>query len=257
VVCIVYEIRRLNVTERLNIVTDIWDERKDAQELETVSEDDKKNLLNRLANFRANPNSAGEEGKPGAGFDGLWDQSENFPESESQEAPGRQHLEAREPGMEFRTHSEKAENDNLPDAGRSHELVDAAVKGYNEEIARDSAGGEYRDVQRENLQRKSPEEVAEARRQFAKEKGELINQWENANNREWPRYEEDVTTKNGKVIRKVGDKFDAHHVQPLELGGQNTVDNVTPMHAKDHHDKQGIHRPGGAYDNMVKTVKEA
>ena len=57
---IVYEIRRLNVTERLNIVTDIWDEIKEAQELETVSEDDKKILLNRLANFRANPNSAAD-----------------------------------------------------------------------------------------------------------------------------------------------------------------------------------------------------
>ena len=61
-------------------------------------------------------------------------------------------MEAREPGMEFRTHSEKAEDDNLPDADRSHDL-DAAVKGYNEEVARDSAGGEYRDVQRENLQK--------------------------------------------------------------------------------------------------------
>jgi putative addiction module component (TIGR02574 family) len=57
---IVYEIRRLNVTEQLNIVTDIWDEIKEAQELETVSEDDKKILLNRLANFRANPNSAAD-----------------------------------------------------------------------------------------------------------------------------------------------------------------------------------------------------
>ena len=57
---IVYEIRRLNVTERLNIVTDIWDEIKEAQELETVSEDDKKILRNRLANFRANPDSAAD-----------------------------------------------------------------------------------------------------------------------------------------------------------------------------------------------------
>lgn len=85
----------------------------------------------------------------------------------------------------------------------------------------------------------------------------MINQWENANNREWPRYEEDVTTKEGKAIRKAGDKFDAHHVQPLELGGQNTVDNLTPMHANDHQGKQGIHRLGGTYDNMVKTVREA
>lgn len=53
-----YEIRRLNVIERLNIVTDIWDEIKESQELAYVSEEDKKLLLNRLANYRANPDTA-------------------------------------------------------------------------------------------------------------------------------------------------------------------------------------------------------
>ncbi|QTA86361.1 Putative addiction module domain-containing protein, CHP02574 [Desulfonema magnum] len=57
---IVYGIRRLNVIERLNIITDIWDEIKESQELEIVSEDDKRLLLSRLANYRANPESATE-----------------------------------------------------------------------------------------------------------------------------------------------------------------------------------------------------
>ena len=52
------EIRRLNVIERLNIVTDIWDEIKESQELTDISEEDKKLLLNRLANYRTNPDSA-------------------------------------------------------------------------------------------------------------------------------------------------------------------------------------------------------
>ncbi len=55
---IVNEIRKLNVIERLNIVTDIWDEIKESQELEIISEDDKRILLNRLANYKANPDSA-------------------------------------------------------------------------------------------------------------------------------------------------------------------------------------------------------
>ncbi len=55
---IVQEIRRLNVIERLNIVTDIWDEIKESQELETVSEEDRILLLNRLENYRKNPDSA-------------------------------------------------------------------------------------------------------------------------------------------------------------------------------------------------------
>lgn len=55
---IVSEIRKINVIERLNIVTDIWDEIKESQELEAISEDDKRILLNRLADYRANPNTA-------------------------------------------------------------------------------------------------------------------------------------------------------------------------------------------------------
>ena len=55
---IVYGIRKLNVIERHNMLTDIWDEIKDSQGLETVSENDKRLLLNRLSNYRANPESA-------------------------------------------------------------------------------------------------------------------------------------------------------------------------------------------------------
>lgn len=55
---IVSEIRKLNVIERLSIVTDIWDEIKESEELEIISEDEKRILLNRLTNYRANPNSA-------------------------------------------------------------------------------------------------------------------------------------------------------------------------------------------------------
>ena len=55
---IVYGIRKLNVLERLNIITDIWDEIKESQELESITENDRNILLSRLANYRANPNSA-------------------------------------------------------------------------------------------------------------------------------------------------------------------------------------------------------
>ncbi len=57
---IVYGIRNLNVGERLSIITDIWDEIKDARELEAVSESDKKLLLNRLSNYREHPDSASD-----------------------------------------------------------------------------------------------------------------------------------------------------------------------------------------------------
>lgn len=55
---IVQQLRELNVIERLNIITDIWDEIKESRELELVSDEEKELLLNRLANYRSNPGSA-------------------------------------------------------------------------------------------------------------------------------------------------------------------------------------------------------
>ncbi len=57
---IVHKIRALDVIERLNIVTDVWDEIKESQELEAVSEEEKRVLLSRLTKYRANPDSATE-----------------------------------------------------------------------------------------------------------------------------------------------------------------------------------------------------
>ncbi len=55
---IVKEVRKLAVIERLTVITDIWDEIKEARELEFVSDDDKKLLLDRLTYYRLNPSSA-------------------------------------------------------------------------------------------------------------------------------------------------------------------------------------------------------
>lgn len=57
------ELKKLNVIDRLNIISEIWDEIKDSEELEAVSESEKRLLLNRLANYRANPDSATEWGE--------------------------------------------------------------------------------------------------------------------------------------------------------------------------------------------------
>jgi putative addiction module component (TIGR02574 family) len=54
------EIRKLNVEERLNIITDIWDEIKESKPLEAVPDEEKRLLLDRLANFRAKPASASD-----------------------------------------------------------------------------------------------------------------------------------------------------------------------------------------------------
>lgn len=105
-----------------------------------------------------------------------------------------------------------------------------------------------------DLKPRTPEENAKMREEFDDRKSELKKQWEEMNGQEWPKYKEDVYSENEKLIRKAGSDYDAHHIQPLGLGGKNEASNITPLHAKDHYDKQGVHSPDSPYSNMVKRL---
>lgn len=93
------------------------------------------------------------------------------------------------------------------------------------------------------------------RKEFNNQKEKLREEWSKKHNQAWPTYTEDLYSKSGKLIRRKGQPYDMHHIQPLSLGGSNTCDNMTPFHAKDHYDKQGIHANGGAYDKLSKKIK--
>lgn len=111
-----------------------------------------------------------------------------------------------------------------------------------------------------DLNRIDPEKVGELREEFSNKRAELIAEWESQNGREWPRYEEDVyilkkgTTDEYVKIRQKGDKYDAHHIQPLSLGGKNEASNLTPLRADVHMDHRGVHMAEGAYGRMEKIV---
>lgn len=105
-----------------------------------------------------------------------------------------------------------------------------------------------------DVERISPEENSQRREEFDDTKGVLKKQWEEKNGVPWPKYNHDIYSANGKLIRRAGDDYDAHHIQPLGLGGENTVKNITPLSAEVHYDKQGIHAPGSAYDKLCKAV---
>lgn len=94
------------------------------------------------------------------------------------------------------------------------------------------------------------------REDFGKNKNDLIKQWENSNDCQWPTYDKDVYSQGGKLIRRAGDKYDAHHIQPLTFGGENTSNNLTPLHALEHYDKQGIHSSDSAFGRIEKFYKE-
>lgn len=101
-----------------------------------------------------------------------------------------------------------------------------------------------------DLIKRTPEQNAEAREEFDDKKASLKREWENRNGRPWPKYKHDVYSANGKLIRRAGSDYDAHHIQPLGMGGKNEASNITPLHAEVHYDKQGIHAPDSPYSKL-------
>lgn len=101
-----------------------------------------------------------------------------------------------------------------------------------------------------DLKKLSPEENAKMRDEFDDKKVDLKKEWEEINGKSWPKYEEDIYSSNGKLIRKAGSDYDAHHIQPLGMGGKNEANNITPLHAEVHYDKQGIHASDSPYSKL-------
>lgn len=111
-----------------------------------------------------------------------------------------------------------------------------------------------RPFEAKDLKKLSPEETAIRRDEFDDNKIELKKQWEKENGQPWPKYDVDVYSSNGKIIRKAGGDYDAHHIQPLGMDGKNEVSNITPLHANEHYDKQGVHAPDSPYSKLEKML---
>lgn len=105
-----------------------------------------------------------------------------------------------------------------------------------------------------DLKKLSPEETSIKRDEFNDKKADLKKQWEDEHGQPWPKYDSDVYSSNGKIIRKAGGDYDAHHIQPLGMNGKNEVSNITPLHAKEHYDKQGVHAPDSPYSKLDKML---
>ena len=92
--------------------------------------------------------------------------------------------------------------------------------------------------------------------EFNVEKEKLIAEWEKVNGREWPVYEKDIYNEYGEIVKKKGWKYDAHHIQPLSMGGRNEASNITPLRYDIHNDHKGVHAPDSPYDKLEKMLKE-
>lgn len=151
--------------------------------------------------------------------------------------------------------SKNEELDSSNDVNDEKEVVEELHNDYMEDIKNNSDYPETIEDQGSDYEKISPEENAEKRAEFNANKEKLIKEWEEKNGQEWPRYEEDVVM-NGKVIRRAGDKYDAHHIKPLGLGGKNEAGNLTPISAEKHFDKKGVHAPDSPYAKLDNHYKE-
>lgn len=136
--------------------------------------------------------------------------------------------------------------------------VKECKKEYVEDVISRSEVPETLDQEKllENEYRRiTPEENATMRTEFAQSRMELRKEWEHITGQDWPRYKEDVYLPGKDTpYRRAGDAYDAHHIQPLGLGGKNVASNITPIHALDHADKMGIHAFGSPYDKLEKIT---
>lgn len=135
------------------------------------------------------------------------------------------------------------------------EQIEKLLKEYLDDLKNNSEYPDTIEDDGESYEKLSPEETAEKRAEFNANKERLIKEWEEKNGKEWPRYKEDVYV-NGKLIRKAGDRYDAHHIHPLSLGGKNESSNITPISAEKHFDKQGVHAPDSPYGKLEKALQE-
>ena len=152
-----------------------------------------------------------------------------------------------------------AEIDKENDATKETEVPDIPeelIVKYIEDLKSNSDYPETIEGDDTPWERLTSEETTEKRAEFNANKEKIIKEWEEKNGKEWPQYKEDVYV-NGKLIRKAGDRYDAHHIKPLSFGGKNDAGNITPISADKHFDKQGVHSPNSPYGEIVKLAKGA
>jgi predicted ribonuclease toxin of YeeF-YezG toxin-antitoxin module len=86
--------------------------------------------------------------------------------------------------------------------------------------------------------------TAERRKEFNKVRSRLLKEWEQHTGSKWVTYSKDVLNDKGKVIRKKGSNYDAHHIIELSYNGANVWWNMHPAAFPNEH-QVGIHRKGG------------
>ncbi|MGA8942119.1 MAG: hypothetical protein WB502_05290 [Thermoactinomyces sp.] len=89
----------------------------------------------------------------------------------------------------------------------------------------------------------SKREATRKRARFDNMRDELIEEWERETGQRWPRHTEPYYTRTGKLYKRVGQKYDAHHIIENIYNGPDEWWNIHPARYPDQH-QGGIHRSG-------------
>lgn len=106
-------------------------------------------------------------------------------------------------------------------------------------------------LRNKKYERMSPKDVAKHRSEFNRKKNSMISDWEKETGQKWPVYTEEVIGKNGDVVRKIGDRYDAHHIIENSFGGDNEWWNIHPAKFPNEH-QAGIHKAGSPARQLFK-----
>jgi predicted ribonuclease toxin of YeeF-YezG toxin-antitoxin module len=86
---------------------------------------------------------------------------------------------------------------------------------------------------------------------FNNNKASLRNEWESNTGEKWPTYDSHLYSKSGSILRKPGDKYDAHEIIKNSWGGPVEWWNLHPARFPDQH-QGGIHRKGSPDKKIFK-----
>ena len=131
--------------------------------------------------------------------------------------------------------------------------VNSAFKDYIDDVKSKSEYPETVKIKADEIQlRDCSKETKEKRVEFEGVKRARIKEWEEKYGREFPKEQKDVVSEDGTILKKAGSRYELHHIVPLKLGGDNSLDNLTPMSYSAH---KALHGAGSAYSKLRSAVK--
>ena len=109
------------------------------------------------------------------------------------------------------------------------------------------------DLRQNAYSKLEPTDYAAHAKQYKPEvRDRLITEWEKNTGQTWPRYEH-IDRRTGEITIR---KYDAHHINPQELGGQHEWWNMHPIHQSGHTGTGGVHAKDSQLRKILKGVSE-